>query len=229
MAFSLNQVVPWGRNFEEYVRMFDLTDKDLKRTILGCADGPASFNAELTRIGGRIISLDPIYQFTAREISKRVEMTAPEVMREVEANLDSFYWTGFKTPDDLLDARLTAMSIFCEDFENGIEQGRYVSGSMPHAPFKNRTFDLALCSHFLFLYSDHFSRDFHTDSVRELLRMAHEVRIFPVVELNNSPSRYLKPILDTFNSEIHSAELVTVPYEFQRGGHQMLQIKRRSA
>jgi len=42
MAFNLDQVVPCGRNFDEYVRMFNLTDQDQKRTIFGCADGPAS-------------------------------------------------------------------------------------------------------------------------------------------------------------------------------------------
>ncbi|MAD80187.1 MAG: SAM-dependent methyltransferase, partial [Planctomycetaceae bacterium] len=32
------------------------------------ADGPASFNAELTARGGSIVSCDPIYEFTADEI-----------------------------------------------------------------------------------------------------------------------------------------------------------------
>ena len=43
--FALDQVVPWGRSFDEYRRMFALTDADLSRVILGCGDGPASFNA----------------------------------------------------------------------------------------------------------------------------------------------------------------------------------------
>ena len=33
--------------------MFDLSAADLGRRILGCGDGPASFNAELTAQGGR--------------------------------------------------------------------------------------------------------------------------------------------------------------------------------
>ena len=47
MAFKLDQIVPWGRSFDEYVRMFGLTDLDLGKTILGCGDGPASFNATM--------------------------------------------------------------------------------------------------------------------------------------------------------------------------------------
>jgi len=59
VSFSLDQVVPWGRSFEEYVAMFSLTEEDLAGRILGCGDGPASFNCELTRRGGMIVSLDP--------------------------------------------------------------------------------------------------------------------------------------------------------------------------
>ena len=51
--FSLEKVVPWGRSFAEYIRMFSLTEEDLEKRILGCGDGPASFNAELTKKGGQ--------------------------------------------------------------------------------------------------------------------------------------------------------------------------------
>jgi hypothetical protein len=33
IVFELDQVVPWGRSFDEYVRMFALSDEDLGRTI----------------------------------------------------------------------------------------------------------------------------------------------------------------------------------------------------
>ena len=34
----------------------------------GCADGPASFNAELSGRGGRVVSCDPLYRFDAAQI-----------------------------------------------------------------------------------------------------------------------------------------------------------------
>ena len=43
--FTLATVVPWGRTFDEYRRMFALTNADAAGGVLGCADGPASFNA----------------------------------------------------------------------------------------------------------------------------------------------------------------------------------------
>jgi len=64
--FNLDQVVPWGRSFDEYRRMFGLADADLGRRIVGCGDGPAAFNAEATARGARVVSCDPIYQELAR-------------------------------------------------------------------------------------------------------------------------------------------------------------------
>jgi hypothetical protein len=72
--FTLDQVVPWGRSFGEYRRMFALTEKDLTIRIVGCGDGPASFNAEAARRGTRVVSCDPIYRFEKSEIQKRIEI-----------------------------------------------------------------------------------------------------------------------------------------------------------
>ena len=56
MAFKYETVVPWGRSFEEYQRMFALTEQDLNLRIVGCGDGPASFNAHMAERGRRVVS-----------------------------------------------------------------------------------------------------------------------------------------------------------------------------
>lgn len=68
MAMQLDQVVPFGRSFDEYVKMFALSEADLQGNILSVADGPASFNAEGTERGYRIQSVDPLYCFGADEV-----------------------------------------------------------------------------------------------------------------------------------------------------------------
>jgi hypothetical protein len=45
---NLSEIIPWGRTLAEYKLMFTLSDADLNSRILGCGDGPASFNAEMT-------------------------------------------------------------------------------------------------------------------------------------------------------------------------------------
>jgi len=39
MGFTLEKVVSWGRSYDEYVAMFDLTEADLEHRILGCVRG----------------------------------------------------------------------------------------------------------------------------------------------------------------------------------------------
>ena len=49
MPFTLADIVPWGRSYDEYRLMFGLDAADLAGRIVGCADGPARFNADATR------------------------------------------------------------------------------------------------------------------------------------------------------------------------------------
>ncbi len=60
------------------------------------------------------------------------------------------------------------MEEFLENYPAGLREGRYIEGNLPVMPFKEREFSIALCSHFLFLYSVHLSEDFHVQSVKEL-------------------------------------------------------------
>lgn len=92
MAFTLDEIVPWGRSFEEYETMFNLSREDLEKRILGCGDGPANFNCILTRHGGAIVSVDPIYHFSADKIRCRINETYEEVIKQTLKNKDEFVW-----------------------------------------------------------------------------------------------------------------------------------------
>lgn len=106
MPFSLDQVVPWGRSFDEYVRMFALSEVDLGKRILGCADGPAAFNAELTRRGGKITSCDPLYHFGATEIEAHIGACFDTVLEQTRANQEGFVWSdAIPTVEALGDVR----------------------------------------------------------------------------------------------------------------------------
>src|SRR4051812_40277661 len=92
---GLSEIVPWGRSFEEYRRTFSLTSSDLAGRILGCGDGPASFNAEATTAGHSIVSCDPIYASAAEEIERRVEETYDTVISQVKLHPERFVWDFF--------------------------------------------------------------------------------------------------------------------------------------
>lgn len=224
MGFTLNHVVPCGRSYEEYVSMFGLTEGDLQLRILGCGDGPAGFNAMLTKQGGTVVSIDPIYAFEAAQIRMRIAETYETVMAQMRNNQHDYLWSVISSVEDLGHVRLSAMETFLTDFEFGKSSDRYVVGELPSLPFENGQFDIALSSHFLFLYSAHLSGEFHLHSLREMLRVAHEVRIFPLLTLEGSPSPYLGLVTTHLTSLGFRVERRRVPYEFQRGGHDMLMI-----
>lgn len=224
--FTLDQVVPWGRSFDEYARMFALGDDDLRGRILGCGDGPASFNAEATRRGIRVTSCDPIYQFTADQLRSRIDETRNEVIEQTRRHVHEFVWTSIPSLEALERTRMAAMIDFLSDVTTGKVEGRYVDASLPMLPFADGTFDLALCSHLLFLYSTQLGETLHRAAARELCRVADEVRLFPLLALGGQPS----PFVDLVVADAHAAGLAVsiepVPYEFQRGANQMLRLGR---
>lgn len=225
--FTLDQIVPWGRSFDEYRRMFALSGADLQSSILGCADGPASFNAEATRLGARVVSCDPLYRHDAEQIRRRIAATFDEMIKQTRQNADEFVWDSIASVDDLARLRRAAMDRFLEDYETGKLQGRYVAAELPASRFADASFDLAVCSHFLFLYAGQLDADFHVAAVRELVRVAREVRIFPLLALGAQPSPHVPIVMDAIRDDGYDAVIEVVPYEFVRGGNQMMRIARR--
>jgi hypothetical protein len=224
MSFTLDKIVPWGRSYEEYVSMFSLNKDDLNLYILGCADGPSSFNYGLTERGGEIISADPLYKYTKEQIVKRIKDTYDDVLEQTRQNEHEFVWTTIHSVEELGRIRMSAMQEFLSDYEKGLRESRYMPESLPFLSFGDKQFQLALCSHFLFLYSDQLNLDFHINSVHEMCRVAHEVRIFPLLKLGSEPSPYVEPVIKNIEAMDYRAEIVRVKYEFQQGGNNMLKI-----
>jgi hypothetical protein len=227
---NLNEVIPWGRSLEEYRLMFALTGDDPAGAVLGCGDGPASFNAEATALGHRVVSCDPIYAFPAAEIERRVGECYDTVLSQVRQNPDGFVWTHFRDPDHLGECRLAAMRRFLADFERGQGEGRYVAASLPELPFADGRFTLAVVSHLLFLYSEQFGLDFHIAAFEELLRVAGEARAFPLLGLDRQWSQHVGPVCEHLTRAGFGVEVVAVGYEFQRAddhaGNRMLRVRR---
>jgi hypothetical protein len=225
MGVKLENVVPWGRSLEEYIRMFDLTSEELELSILDCGGGPSSFNAEMTCSGHKVISCDPIYQFTANEIAKRIQETYPVIIEATQANKKNFVWREIESLEQLGQIRMAAMHKFLEDFPLGAREGRYVTDELPILSFSTGQFDLALCSHLLFTYSEQLSAEFHLASILEMCRVATEVRVFPLLtNFSGEPSPFLQPVMSQLAAHGCRVELGQVPYEFQRNGNQLLRV-----
>ncbi len=227
MAITLDQVVPFGRSLNEYQSLFDLSEGDLSRKILGVSDGPASFNAEMTQLGNRVVSIDPLYSFTAQEIERKFYEVVDGIIEQVKATPSDWVWTYHKSREDLRQNRIRALHTFLADYQKGKAQARYIIGELPYlAGSFDEVFDFALCSHFLFLYSEQFGLNFHLSAILEMLRVATEVRVFPLLTLSGARSAHVDPVVHGLIGRGYNVEIRQVDYELQRGGNEMLRVSR---
>jgi len=224
MGFALEDAVAWGRSFDEYRAMFSLGEAELDSRIVGCADGPAGFNARASSLGTEVVSCDPLYRFSASAIRDRIAASSGKVLQQTRANAHQFVWDSFGSVDELASSRHRAMDEFLEDFSAGRSQGRYVNAELPSLPFADGSFGLALCPHFLFLYSEQLDAVFHLRAITELCRVASEVRVYPLVTLGGELSPYIGPVMKRAKELGWVASLDQVEYEFQRGARQMMRI-----
>ncbi len=206
--------------------MFLLKESDLNLRIVGCGDGPASFNSTLSKRGGSVVSIDPLYIFNAEQIRGRIAETYETVLDQMRQNRGDYVWEMISSVEELARVRKFSMDEFLTDYEAGKKERRYLAGELPSLPLKPGQFDLALCSHFLFLYSAHLTVKFHLDAIRDMLRVATEVRVFPLLTLNGTRSPHADHVIEALNNAGLIAEIRRVPYEFQRGGNEMLLVKR---
>lgn len=224
--FTLDQIVPWGRSFNEYSAMFSLAGSDMAGRILGCGDGPASFNAEATKRGVQVISCDPIYAFSKEDIEARIAATYEQVIDQARQNQNEFVWEAITTVEELGKVRMATMQAFLDDYPAGLIEERYLDSELPTLPFPDASFDLALCSHLLFLYGQQLDEEFHHSSLLELCRVAKEVRVFPLLTFGGAMSPHLEGSIEMLRSTGHQVTIQRVSYEFQRGACEMLKIQR---
>ena len=83
----------------------------------------------------RVISCDPLYQFTKDQIRARIDATFATVIGQTHDNKDQFVWNVITSIEELGRVRLAAMNTFLGDYEDGQAQGRYVPAELPALPF----------------------------------------------------------------------------------------------
>lgn len=160
------------------------------------------------------------------DIEARIAATYKQVIDQTRMNQKEFVWEAITSVDELGKVRLATMSAFLADYPAGLMEGRYVNSELPSLPFSDSDFDLALCSHLLFLYSQQLDEEFHHASMPELCRVAKEVRVFPLLVLGGTRSPYLEGSVERLGAAGYNVSIQRVNYEFQRGACEMLRIKR---
>lgn len=72
--------------------------------------------------------------------------------------------------------------------------------------FPAQSFNLALCSNVLFV-DPNLSEQYHLDILLELMRVASEVRVKPLLDAHGQPSAHLGPILQVLHQKEYGVEL----------------------
>jgi len=225
--FQLNGVVPWGRTADEYEAFLALHDIGPGAGILDCGGGPSSFAAEWGARGRRVVAVDPIYAFDAQAIRARFDATREPMWQGMVSARSRFVWDFYESPEAVVERRRRALDLFLTDRRTHDGSGRYVAAALPELPFGDRSFDVVLCSHLLFLYSADLTLEMHVASIREMLRVGCDVRLFPLLDLDGRESPHLRPTLEALRGQADT-DLVEVAFEFQRGATRMLRVRARS-
>jgi hypothetical protein len=115
--------------------MFSLTSKQLKLNILSVADGPASFNCELTSKDGSVTSIDPLYKYTKQQLKSRIDEVFETVLEEARRNKNKFVWKNIHSVKELGEIRMRAMEAFLSDFEKGKKAETLYCGRIAESSF----------------------------------------------------------------------------------------------
>ncbi|MEQ9618960.1 MAG: hypothetical protein RIG61_07270 [Deltaproteobacteria bacterium] len=89
---KLENVVPFGRSYDEYRLMFALSEEDLDKKIISVADAPAAFSVSMKKRGSRVISANPLYIFGIDDIERRFYKALDEVIGQVRDSPGGWIW-----------------------------------------------------------------------------------------------------------------------------------------
>jgi hypothetical protein len=67
--------------------------------------------------------------------------------------------------------------------------------------------------------------EFHLKAVREMLRVAGEVRIFPLLSLHGRSSPIARKVEDYYSTKRYCIQTPAVPCEFQRGSNRTMVVR----
>ena len=223
---GLKDIVLIGRTFDEYYRMFELSNINFKdEKILDVASGVSSFCSEANSKGYNVTASDKIYSFSAEKIEEKCAEDLKMVMEKLPSVADLYKWEFFENVDALKKNRERAYRLFVEDFKK-MNGNRYIATEYPRTQFADKEFTISLISHFLFMYDEHLNYEFHKKTISEIIRItSKEIRIFPIVNLKGERSLFVKRLMEDSEFRDYKMTIKKVDYEFVKNGNEMLTIK----
>ena len=224
MALHLEDFLITGRTFDEYAAFFGLDTEALKgKKILDCPSGVSGFVAEALRRGIDAHGCDILYGFDSEAIAAQAQKSIAKIYEDTSW-MEGHNFAFYGSVEGHRHCRERALAAFRTDFS----PERYRFETLPKLSYADDSFDLLLSSHLLFVYDDRLDLAFHIASIAEMLRVAQEVRLFPLVDFKNSrkeEAQNFSPMVAEITQRF-DAEIVPVGFEFQPGAGFMMRLKR---
>lgn len=221
----MRETVLWGHHLDDYRRMFALSDVDERSRLLEYGCGITAVNAECHTLHHMITSCDPLFSLPKDELQVLVDTLFNEAVYHVQATAAQYDCRDYGSLDALIDNRRKGVGECLADYQKGQKEKRYLPVDLDAIlPFDNFTFDLALSSYFLFSSMANAGADFHLWHIRELARVAKEVRIFPLISVDGRLAPEIGPVLIGLQQGNYGVEIRDVDYQLQSGAHAMLRV-----
>jgi hypothetical protein len=220
------------RSYAEYLDMFSLEAEKLplRGALLDVAGGASSFVAEAAALGCEAYAADPMYELLPKDILESGKKEIEVSTAKLDALSHKLVWDYYGDIHRHRWNRELSLQKFIADYEQAEARRRYIAAKLPSLPYSDHTFDLVLCSHFLFLYHEQFDYSFHLAAVSELLRVCRsggEVRIYPLYTLKWEPYPFLERLLEDIAGLGASADFIESKLPFIPGSEKLLRIVKK--
>ena len=220
----MRKLVLWGHSVDEYREMFDLSQDEINSSILEYGCGPSAVNYQQTQNAHKVVSCDPLFVLDKDTLSSKAVMIFADMAEQVKKEQSRFDFSRSGSYESLVAERQEGMRQFFADYASGKAEGRYIGVADYHLPFADFSFDFALSSHYLFADLDEQTVEFHLAVIRELARVAKEVRIFPLIDREGNTSEFLGPVLLGLQQENYGVEVREVAFHLHNTGNAMLRV-----
>jgi ubiquinone/menaquinone biosynthesis C-methylase UbiE len=230
-VYEQDGVAMTSRSYVEYEKMFMLQTADLiGKRVLDVAGGASSFTTEARQLGIDAEAVDPLYEKSASAIAEHGMQEIELVAAKMAKLSDVYDWTFYGSEEKHKTGRINALQRFIEDYSSLEGAVRYHTASLPSLPFSAESFDLVMCSHFLFLYEEQFDYAFHLAAIRELLRVCKpggEVRLYPLMSFRTVEYSHLHELISEFDNDGFTVQKREASLPFLPNSHQFLSIKKQ--
>jgi uncharacterized UPF0146 family protein len=221
----IKKFVLWGHHLKDYKEMFDLVESDLQRKIVEFGAGVTSFNLEMQQLGHHVTSCDHLFSMSKKALASYVDDIFDTTVNKMKANESEYNWKSHASLTELIEMRRQGIDAFFKDYEIGKADKRYmpITNNAP-LPFDDFNFGLALITHHLFVNYDDKALEEHVSIIQEMIRIAGEVRIFPLLDKFGRISPLLGPVMLALQQSNLGVEVRQVDSQLQKAGNAMLRV-----